>query len=66
MNGDSDGENSVEFGCGGSELILKTTTDNGRSSKILGCREFARYYKQSPRLEFSNPPPRTKLDLASR
>lgn len=34
---------------GGYELVLPS--EGGSGSKILGTREFARYYKQRPRLE---------------
>ncbi|KAK9741623.1 hypothetical protein RND81_03G118000 [Saponaria officinalis] len=44
-----DGGNSVEFGCGGAELIIKRRTDSGVSAKTLGSREFLRYYRQKPR-----------------
>lgn len=64
VNGDGDAEISVEFGFGGFELILKSITDDGVSVKILGCRQFSRYYKQHPRPAFANTRP-TKLDLSS-
>ncbi|XP_060173711.1 cytoplasmic 60S subunit biogenesis factor REI1 homolog 1-like [Lycium barbarum] len=41
--------NSVELGSGGSELIITTRNDNGRSVKTLGSREFLRYYRQKLR-----------------
>lgn len=44
----NDGANSVEFGSGGCELIIKSRTDKGVSAKTLGSREFLRYYKQKP------------------
>jgi len=36
---------------GGHELVLPS--EHGTGGKILGTREFARYYKQRPRLEDS-------------
>ncbi|XP_074286838.1 cytoplasmic 60S subunit biogenesis factor REI1 homolog 1 [Silene latifolia] len=54
-----DGANAVEFGCGGSELILKRRTQSGVSAKTLGSREFLRYYKQKPR-----PPPANALAIS--
>lgn len=41
--------NSVELGSGGSELIITTRNDDGRSVKTLGSREFLRYYRQKLR-----------------
>lgn len=40
---------AVELGSGGSELIITTRSNNGRSTKMLGSREFLRYYRQKPR-----------------
>lgn len=45
----NDGANSVELGSGGSEIVIRSRTQNGVSSKTLGSREFLRYYKQKPR-----------------
>ncbi|KAL6344655.1 hypothetical protein AAG906_002561 [Vitis piasezkii] len=44
-----DMNNTVELGCGGSELIITRRTDDGISTKALGSREFLRYYRQKPR-----------------
>ncbi|KAK9691921.1 hypothetical protein RND81_09G228900 [Saponaria officinalis] len=44
-----DGEDCVELGCGGCELILKRRTESGVCATTLGSREFLRYYKQNPR-----------------
>ncbi|MCD7446409.1 hypothetical protein HAX54_006018 [Datura stramonium] len=41
--------NNVELGSGGSELIITIRTDDGLSAKVLGSREFLRYYRQKPR-----------------
>ncbi|KAK4374233.1 hypothetical protein RND71_004910 [Anisodus tanguticus] len=41
--------NSVELGSGGSELIITTGNNDGRSVKTLGSREFLRYYRQKLR-----------------
>ena len=40
---------TVELGSGGSELVITTRSDNGTSTKMLGSREFLRYYRQKPR-----------------
>lgn len=46
----SDGLNSsVELGSGGSELIITRRTEDGTSTKMLGSREYLRYYRQKPR-----------------
>ncbi|GMH10754.1 hypothetical protein Nepgr_012595 [Nepenthes gracilis] len=45
----NDVDDSVEFQSGGSELVITRKTENGISTKILGSREFLRYYKQKPR-----------------
>lgn len=42
-------ENTVELGTGGSELIITRRTDMGTSTKMLGSREYLRYYRQKPR-----------------
>lgn len=44
-----DMSNAVELGSGGSELIITRRTDNGKSVKSLGSREYLRYYRQKPR-----------------
>ena len=46
------GENldaNFELGFGGAELVIKKTSENGTTSKMLGSREFLRYYRQRPR-----------------
>ncbi|KAK9983979.1 hypothetical protein SO802_033504 [Lithocarpus litseifolius] len=42
-------DNNVEFGSGGSELIITRRSDEGKSTKTLGSREYMRYYRQKPR-----------------
>uniref|UniRef100_A0A2P2KEY5 Transcription factor n=1 Tax=Rhizophora mucronata TaxID=61149 RepID=A0A2P2KEY5_RHIMU len=42
-------DNTVEFGTGGSELIIMTRLNSKMSSKTLGSREYLRYYRQKPR-----------------
>lgn len=44
-----DASRSVELGSGGAELIITRKTDNGSVVRILGSREFLRYYRQKPR-----------------
>ncbi|CAI9094824.1 OLC1v1030624C1 [Oldenlandia corymbosa var. corymbosa] len=44
-----DSQNRIEFGTGGSELILTRTNEGGSSKRVLGSREFLRYYRQKPR-----------------
>ncbi|KAM4086321.1 hypothetical protein ACJW30_10G092400 [Castanea mollissima] len=44
-----DMDSNVEFGSGGSELIITRRSDEGKSTKTLGSREFMRYYRQKPR-----------------
>ncbi|KNA13208.1 hypothetical protein SOVF_118260 [Spinacia oleracea] len=44
-----DEADSIELGSAGAELVIKSKTDSGVSAKILGSREFLRYYKQKPR-----------------
>ena len=39
----------VTIGSGSSELIIRHDSEKKQSIKILGSREFARYYKQRPR-----------------
>ncbi|KAA3457760.1 zinc finger protein 622-like protein [Gossypium australe] len=43
-----DKDSTVELG-GGSELIITRKSDERIMSKTLGCREYSRYYCQSPR-----------------
>ncbi|XP_047338674.1 cytoplasmic 60S subunit biogenesis factor REI1 homolog 2-like [Impatiens glandulifera] len=44
-------KNNVELGSGGSELVItqKRTADGVVSTKMLGSREFLRYYRQKPK-----------------
>ncbi|PSS17606.1 Cytoplasmic 60S subunit biogenesis factor like [Actinidia chinensis var. chinensis] len=44
-----DMSNTVELGSGGSELIITRRTDDRTSTKMLGSREYLRYYRQKPR-----------------
>ncbi|KAL3503196.1 hypothetical protein ACH5RR_037645 [Cinchona calisaya] len=44
-----DTQSRIEFGSGGSELIITRSTEGGTSSRVLGSREFLRYYRQKPR-----------------
>lgn len=44
-----DGDNSVELGSGGAELILVQRTSERQTTKTLGSRQFLRYYRQKPR-----------------
>lgn len=44
----NDGANSVELGSG-AELVIRSRTSHGVSTKALGSREFLRYYRQKPR-----------------
>ncbi|MCO5571468.1 hypothetical protein L7F22_025208 [Adiantum nelumboides] len=39
----------ISLSSGGSELIIRHDTSSKHSIKIIGSREFARYYKQRPR-----------------
>ncbi|GFY96694.1 zinc finger protein 622 [Actinidia rufa] len=45
----NDMSNTVELGSGGSELIITRRTDDRTSTKMLGSREYLRYYRQKPR-----------------
>lgn len=44
-----DQSSGVELGSGGSELIITRRTEGGTSTKMLGSREYLRYYRQKPR-----------------
>ncbi|XP_027080976.2 cytoplasmic 60S subunit biogenesis factor REI1 homolog 2-like isoform X2 [Coffea arabica] len=44
-----DSQNRIEFGSGGSELIITRSNKGGMSTRVLGSREFLRYYRQKPR-----------------
>ncbi|XP_051137106.1 cytoplasmic 60S subunit biogenesis factor REI1 homolog 1 isoform X2 [Andrographis paniculata] len=44
-----DTQNTVELGSGGSELIITRTSDRSTVTKMLGSREFLKYYRQKPR-----------------
>lgn len=41
------GDMSVELGMG-EELVITSRSDRGVSTKILGSREYLRYYRQAP------------------
>ncbi|KAL5559376.1 hypothetical protein UlMin_035587 [Ulmus minor] len=41
--------NTVELGTAGSELIISKRSNDGTSTKMLGSREYLRYYRQKPR-----------------
>lgn len=41
--------NTVELGSGGSELIITRRSDDGILTRMLGSREYLRYYRQKPR-----------------
>lgn len=41
--------NTVDLGSGGAELIITQRTDGRISTKMLGSREYLRYYRQKPR-----------------
>jgi pre-60S factor REI1 len=49
MVASDDVSNGVELGSGGSELIISRRSENGKTVKALGSREYLRYYKQKPR-----------------
>lgn len=40
---------TIELGSGGAELIITRKTGNKTSTRILGSREYLRYYRQKPR-----------------
>ncbi|KAK4487807.1 hypothetical protein RD792_005503 [Penstemon davidsonii] len=42
-------QNSVELGSGGAELIITKQNDGTRLTKMLGSREYLRYYRQKHR-----------------
>ncbi|KAL2544513.1 Zinc finger protein [Forsythia ovata] len=44
-----DMSNTVELGSGGSELVITRRNDRAISTKMLGSREYLRYYRQKPR-----------------
>lgn len=44
-----DSQNRIEFGTGGSELVITRSTKGAMSTRALGSREFLRYYRQKPR-----------------
>ncbi|KAG0479909.1 hypothetical protein HPP92_010767 [Vanilla planifolia] len=50
---------TVELGCGGSELIITRRTESSIIVRALGSREFLRYYRQNPR-----PSPDSSIALA--
>ncbi|KAG8375336.1 hypothetical protein BUALT_Bualt10G0089600 [Buddleja alternifolia] len=45
----NDMQNAVELGSGGSELIITSRNDSRTLTKMLGSREYLRYYRQKPR-----------------
>lgn len=45
----NDMSNTVELGSGGSELIITRRSDDGILTRMLGSREYLRYYRQKPR-----------------
>lgn len=40
---------NIELGFGGAELVIQRKSENGTTCKMLGSREFLRYYRQRPR-----------------
>lgn len=44
-----DAQNAVALGSGGSELIITRRNDGATLTKMLGSREYLRYYRQKPR-----------------
>lgn len=44
-----DTRNAVALGSGGSELIITRRNDGVTLTKMLGSREYLRYYRQKPR-----------------
>lgn len=40
---------NIELGFGGAELVIQRKSENGTSCRMLGSREFLRYYRQRPR-----------------
>ncbi|CAA0831923.1 Zinc finger protein 622 [Striga hermonthica] len=46
--------NAIQLGSGGSELIITRQNDGSKSIKMLGSREYLRYYRQKPRPTSAN------------
>lgn len=44
-----DMSNTIELGSGGSELVITRRNDGAISTRMLGSREYLRYYRQKPR-----------------
>lgn len=42
-------QNAVTLGSGGAELIITRRNDGAKLTKMLGSREYLRYYRQKPR-----------------
>ncbi|KAL5200004.1 hypothetical protein ABZP36_021207 [Zizania latifolia] len=42
-------DNNIELGSGGAELVITNKSEKGTRVRILGSREFIRYYRQKPR-----------------
>ncbi|KAG8074805.1 hypothetical protein GUJ93_ZPchr0006g42360 [Zizania palustris] len=42
-------DNNIELGSGGAELVITNKSKKGTHVRILGSREFIRYYRQKPR-----------------
>ncbi|PIM99869.1 C2H2-type Zn-finger protein [Handroanthus impetiginosus] len=49
-----DMQNAVELGRGGSELVITRRNDGATVTKMLGSREYLKYYRQKPRPSPSN------------
>ncbi|KAL3613845.1 hypothetical protein CASFOL_041919 [Castilleja foliolosa] len=49
-----DMQNAVQLGSGGSELIITKQNNGLKSTKMLGSREYLRYYRQKPRPTAAN------------
>ncbi|KAL6603217.1 hypothetical protein ACP70R_043578 [Stipagrostis hirtigluma subsp. patula] len=49
IEGTNDISNNIELGSSGSELVITKKTGKGTHVRILGSREFIRYYRQKPR-----------------
>lgn len=44
-----DMENAVTLGSGGSELVITRQNNGAKLTKMLGSRDYLRYYRQKPR-----------------
>ncbi|GFP81610.1 zinc finger protein 622 [Phtheirospermum japonicum] len=49
-----DMQNAVQLGSGGSELIITKQNNGSKLTKMLGSREYLRYYRQKPRPTAAN------------